>query len=327
MIRKNILLDMSHVGLGTLTESGLMLVFGSIHSERLTNDIALDPKQIVNSKNEILYPAYYFTHLSVPPSRLLRSFNLWDRISVGVDVFRFGKSLLESSYILSHNGEISQESESWGSSNNIFMKGSSIFVVDSINSRKEALVGVPSADSISNLPAISSTPEALHQSRSIRRLGQHTGKVFELTSKPIAYRILPRRDVSIGRSLVFAKFIEIMDTAEYLFLLDGIYPGLSISLVSNLAILERKTYYFGNASANEVLEIYFKLRIESCSSDYHGNDSTLLSCGLFEFEIEIYSKNSGAMLVSAYTKKLLIVPVSSQNEVDDCMRIVSRLIF
>ncbi len=83
MIKERIELTMSHVGLGRLTEASLLTLFGDGHSHSPVEGVENNPAGIADTDGRMLYPAYIMTHLMVPSSYPLSTFNLWDPTSTG----------------------------------------------------------------------------------------------------------------------------------------------------------------------------------------------------------------------------------------------------
>ncbi len=326
MLIENIELTMSHVGLGQLSEYALMLLFGNAHSHALTLDVENSPDQIVDAQGNVLYPAYYLTHLKVPPHRLLSSFGLWDRVDVGVEVNRFGDTLLASNYLLAGDGELPDAVADWVSDDLPFMQGHNLVVVDISEGSSAKKVSVPKAGTMTRLNKLRTPPTALMRSKNLRQKGFSRAEPARLrSSQPLIFPILPGRDVAAGRALVFAKFIEMMDTAEFLFLSGLGEPGLPTALLQHLAVLERETCYFGNAVAGDVLEIHLSGDLQECDAGYHGDSLELISCGLLALHIEVYEQRTKQLLVMAQVKKLVAVPTGAAELAGDFSRWLERL--
>ena len=224
-------LTMSHVGLGNLNEYALMVLFGNAHSHSLVKDTPLTPDQIRNDAGNTLYPAYFMTRLTVPPLALLPSYKLWEHVSIGVDVRRFGDTLLESKYALGRGRQLPGDPQEWDADRFPMMEGNNLLIIDSQgDTSTKRKVGNPGAGLIANLPKSTRAPKGIMSSKQARSGGfmnvDFLGHPFK-SRHPVYYEVMPRRDAAAGHAMIFAKFAEIMDYAENRFLSDQFRPQLS----------------------------------------------------------------------------------------------------
>ena len=119
-------------GLGSLNEYALMVLFGNAHSHRLVAGTGAKPDGMVDQRGNVLYPAYFMTTLKVPTCNLLRSFKLWEQVDVGVEIHRFGDTLLESRYALGRDGALDPRGADWSEALWPTMSGNNLIVVDTI---------------------------------------------------------------------------------------------------------------------------------------------------------------------------------------------------
>ena len=133
---ENVELTMSHVGLGSLNEYALMVLFGNAHSHRLVAGTGAKPDGMVDQRGNVLYPAYFMTTLKVPTCNLLRSFKLWEQVDVGVEIHRFGDTLLESRYALGRDGALDPRGADWSEALWPTMSGNNLIVVDTHRRRR-----------------------------------------------------------------------------------------------------------------------------------------------------------------------------------------------
>lgn len=317
-------LTMSHVGLGELSESALMVIMGDAHSLFLTNGLSITPDQIKNQEGVPLYPAYFMTHMIVPPSLLINQYKLWDQISIGVEVKKFGDTILDSTYVVGNGLE--KEDRTWEDNNKsyIFMNANSLFVVDAtVDKNIYRRVAVPKVGCIADLEKIAKPPISINHSRQIRTEGfKVDDKYFLSNNDPIVYKVVPGKDTSPGHAMIFSKFVEIMDYSEFVLLTQMIKPGISINIYNHLNLLERETYYYGNCFEGDTLDIYLKGWIDDCPEDYHGSEMKIISAGILNFVIEIYQQRNNALLSIAKAKKLISIPTQFQDLVQDIRRLV-----
>lgn len=330
MIIEEVELNMSHVGLGNLTESALMVIFGNAHSHHLTAGIPIKPNAIKDSEGCVLYPAYFMTHLRVPPHSLLRSYTLWDEVEIGVDIRRFGDTLLESTYLFGRKGEIPHTEiphtvEEWDLLKSPSMRANNLFVVDmSEEEGASRRVSVPRSDCIIDLPKMDSSPQAIIKAKTVRTEGFD----IEIISKklcndePILYHVVRGRDAAPGHAMIFAKYCEIMDYAERRLLSRCIKPGFPVKVLDNLEILEREVYYYRNCFAGETLEVYLKGGMQECEPQYHGSSTHIISTAILCFQVEVYQKSDNSLLAIAKVKKLLAMPSHYQDLIQDFKRLM-----
>ncbi|MCX8131433.1 MAG: D-fructose-6-phosphate amidotransferase [Clostridia bacterium] len=326
MLIENIELTMSHVGLGTLNEYALLLLFGNAHSHHLTLNTGICPDEIKDNQGLTLYPAYFMTHLKVPKNLLLSTYKLWDNISVGVDVARFGETILESLYVLGKQGEIASDTARWDLEKYPSMRANSLIIVDVGETGGFARkVSIPKPECIAVLPKVSRAPEAIPRSKNIRSSGFGFEPGNLKTLDPIVYYVASDQDAAPGHAMVFAKFTRIMDWAEYIMLSQQLKPGFPSNVLQYLSVLERETFYYGNCFAGETLEVYIKGTIKECDPNYHGDSLQIISVAILSCQIEIYLQRNKTLLAIANAKKLLALPTSSQDFIPDIKRIINNL--
>ena len=161
MVTQDLELTMSHLGLGSLTEYAALVLFGDAHSHRLTQGLTNTPDQIEDSEGRRLYPAYFMTHLKVPPHCLLTNIKLWDRVQVGIDVHRFGETLMDSHYILTRGETVPDDVAHWANGAWPTMRANNLMVIDVSEEGAAKRVAVPHGDSIAMLPKLRKPPEAI----------------------------------------------------------------------------------------------------------------------------------------------------------------------
>ena len=329
MLVEKIELTMSHVSLGNLNEYALMVLFGDAHSHHLTLGLDSNPSEIVDQEGHILYPAYFVTKLNVPEKSPLANFKLWDKVDVAVDVKRFGDTLLESNYVIGPQGTVPDNIDQWNQDTFPTMLGNNLIIIDTIEGETTSnrRVANPRSDSIAKLEKTRKVPEGISLSKRVRMEGIEIDACDAmLTHKdPISYFVVPGRDTSPGHAMIFAKFSEIMDYAEFTFLSEMITPKMPTDLLSNLSILERETYYYGNCFGGEELTIFLSGSIEMRSCDQINEVSNTIAAANLNFVFEIYKRKDSSLVSISKVKKLLSIPVKNQDLIQDVCRIVPQL--
>ncbi|AWB65706.1 D-fructose-6-phosphate amidotransferase [Saccharobesus litoralis] len=328
MLVENVELTMSHLGLGDLNEYALMVLFGNAHSHHLVRGLSITPNDIQAMDGTTLYPAYFMTHLKVPLTQLLPSIKLWDKVSVGVDVRKFGDTLLESDYVIASEGQVPDDLEQWQSAQFITMAGNNLLVAEEINgggTKRQVLN--PNPDKITELVKARRSPAGIAQSRKVRAANLLAAdKIGEFTSsQPYIYSIAKGRDAMPGHAMIFAKFSEVMDLAEADFLAHQIEPGIADGMLSHLNILEREIYYYGNCYAGEELAVYLAGNIESVEDDELSDDLDFVAAAFLNIRFEIYQKRTGTLIAMAKAKKVFAVPMQEQDLIPDLVRKINQL--
>lgn len=322
-------LTMSHLGLGSLNEYALMVLFGNAHSHRLVAGTAVKPDGIIDQRGHMLYPAYFMTRLRVPPCNLLNTFGLWSDVDVGVDVHRFGDTLLASRYILGRAGTVGSNSDEWDTSTCPSMEGNNLIVVDAVEGGGTAHreVAVPLPDRIAALPKRKTVPEGVSLSRKARSEALDSGMRVPMlrTREPIRYAVRPGMDAAPGHAMIFAKFGEIMDFAEHHFLHHDPQVGLPAEVLGYLQVVERDTYYYGNCFGGEALTIHLAGHLELLDCHAVDEESNCILAAELNLSFEICRAGDKSLLCVARVKKLLAIPLKDQDLVRDVTRIVARL--
>jgi probable biosynthetic protein (TIGR04098 family) len=320
-------LTMSHVGLGNLNEYALLVLFGNAHSHHLVRGLSINPSQIESKNGDELYPAYFMTSLKVPLRNLLPTFKLWDAVSVGVDVKRFGETLLESKYVIGRIDQVVENIEEWQHLSLPVMEGNNLIVNEEMNGETgKRQVLNPDPDKITELVKSTRTPSGLASSRVIRNNGFDD---FGLSpqfqnAQPIIYKIKPLRDALGGHAMIFAKYAEIMDVIEHDFLSEQIFPGMSDALLQQLNVVERDIYYYGNCYAGEELSINLCGEIELADDSELDDTLDFIPAGYLLINFEIYQKRTKNLLAICRVRKVFAIQMRDQEIIGDLRRLVHK---
>lgn len=326
MLVERIELTMSQLGLGQLTEYALMVMFGNAHSHHLVKGLDLTPEDIRDQAGLLLYPAYFLTHLKVPPQRLLNRYRAWTHVDVGVDVKRFGDTVLESTYAFGNAGELPEDPEQWPQSNLVTMHGNNLIVVDATEEGSARKISAPRPDRFAELEKLRRPPLGIARARKIRGSGfEHEGEGLLATDQPISFKLAPHRDAAPGHAMIFAMFSQLMDQAEFQLLADLFEPSLPRAILHHMAVLERETFYYGNCFAGDEVAVHIIGDMELAPPDFHGEALDIVSAAKFHFSFEITDKRNGTLLALARAVKLLAMPTSLQDLTQDVRRFHRRL--
>jgi len=309
-------LEMSHVGLGNLDEEAVMVVFGSCHSRYLTAGLERDATRIVDTKGKLLYPAYFMTYLRVPAELPLASLALWDFVEIEVSVRRFGDTILDSSYAL-RRGDVR-------GSLAITMQANSLFIWDPSHYKTASRqVSAPKAGAVRELAAMSAPPTAIQESARVRSSGFDAGSGEWIAAEPFEYRLEANRDTSPGHPLIFGRFPLLMELSERAFLRELARGRLGEEVFQDMAILERKVFYYGNAFAGAELTLHTKGIIRPCRESLWSTNPRLQYLFRVRLDTEIYSR--GELLAVSRAEKVLVHEIRNQSRIQDSMRLFGRL--
>ncbi len=326
MLVERIELTMSQLGLGQLTEYALMVMFGNAHSHHLVKGLEITPEEIRDHAGLLLYPAYFLTHLKVPPQRLLSGYHAWTHVDVGCDVKRFGDTVLESTYAFGSAGELPEDPEQWPSADLITMHGNNLIVVDATEEGSARKISAPRPDRFAELEKLRRPPVAIARARKIRGSGfELEGEGLIATDQPICFRLAPHRDAAPGHAMIFAMFSQLMDQAEFQLLADLFEPSLPRAVLHHLCVLERETFYYGNCFAGDEVAVHISGDMELAAPDFHGQALDIVSAAKFKLAFEVTNKRSGALLALARAEKLLAMPTALQDLTQDVRRFHRRL--
>jgi probable biosynthetic protein (TIGR04098 family) len=307
MLIERVELTLSHVDLGALTERAAMTLFGVAQAHRLTEGTGHTLRDVTDAAGAPLYPGYYWTHLVVPPSRLLARHRVWDTVAVGVETHSFGSSLLTSHCVLGARDEIGDAPSPDLLGALPAMRSGSMWYVD--GSDGDPRPAAPKKGSVANLPPLTSMPPSLQRFRQVRdRPAIDPSFTATLTTpQPIAYALGEGRELNGDHGVMFARYIGIADAVERELLCRHAWPPIPVALVDCLAVLERETFYFANVRGERPLRAAVRARVDRCAPDLHGDDRELVSAATLTSTVELYD-DGNVLLVSSKAKKLFAVP-------------------
>lgn len=290
-------LTYSHQDLGPLNEFGLMCLFGSMHSKALVQGRAESVEGIRDAHGRRLYPAYFHTHLVVPETCPLSGFAAWRPVQLGVDVQRFGKCYLESRYVLKPGGVPAPAPGDFVPGTYPTMHGHNLFIVDVTEDAAVARqLAVPDPVRVAALQPVAAKPAAIQRAKEVARertLGRRGS--YPLTApESIAYPVVPGRDVAAGHAMIFARFCQVMDYAEHVFLAEHLAVAGGLEALATAQLLEREIFYFNNAAAGDTLEVGIRAAVSG------GGDG---GPAWIETEYQVLRRADLALVAVAYAKK------------------------
>ena len=313
-------LTMSHSGLDDLTEFALMTLFGAAHSHCITEGTGHSIREIVNKDGQVLYPSYYATHLKVPIASALRTFRLWEDLTVGVQASRFGSMMLQSTYVLSKPGEVDDDEEDWDPLEFPVMEAGSLFILE--DGRENPLASAPEPGSLGKLSKVSSPSPLLARFTRARdgvRVWEPLACAKDVQS-PIAYQIVAGRDVRPGGNLMFSSFVPIMDYAEQQALGGLVAPGL----LAFAQLLERETFYLANCGADATISIDVVAELSRLPAEVIADEDSVHS-GLITAEFELRNMATSQLLLLSRSAKLLSAPSTDGDLCEEARRLRESL--
>ena len=308
MLIEELELTLANVDLGTLTEHSAMVLFGIVASHAMTEGTGRSTREIQDMSGTTLYPALYHSHLQVPSTHLLQGFQVWDRVGVGIDMRSFGGMFLESTSLLGRKEEIPADVSTWGSVQLPRLRSNNLFILE--DRRGESSPSAPRAGHVAKLPKLTAPPEAAARFSEVQVTGGKLdafGGNLQLRS-PLIYPLLTGRDLTPGHAMMFATFTKVMDWAERTLLLQHVWPGCPHVVVDSRAVLERETFYLGNAFADHTLQIDIRAKLLPCPADLAVPSVTLVPAAILEFATEIYNQSRNSLLIVSRGKQLIALP-------------------
>ena len=292
-------LTYSHQDLGALNEFGLMCLFGNMHSKALVRGLDRTVEDIRDLHGRKLYPAYFHTHLRVPEACPLSRFGAWKKVQLGVEVKRFGKCYLDSSYVIKPGADAPPGPQDFATGAYPVMHGNNLFIVDvSEDSSVARQLAVPESASVAPLESVGEKPAAIQGAKDVSRdrtLGK--GRAYPLTAREsIAYAVVPGRDVAPGHAMIFARFCQVMDYAEHIFLIDHLDLPLGPGELAGYELRDREIFYFNNAYAGDTIDIAVKAAV---TAETASAGSRLW----VETEYQLFRRSNLELLAVGYAKK------------------------
>jgi probable biosynthetic protein (TIGR04098 family) len=292
-------LTYSHQDLGPLNEFGLMCLFGSMHSKALVQGLATTVDDIQDHHGRRLYPAYFHTHLRVPASCPLSNFGAWQKVQLAVEVKRFGKCYLDSSYVIRPAGVAAPSVADFTAAQFPTMHGNNLFIVDvSEDASVARQLAVPEPGSVTRLESVAEKPAAIQGAREVGRdRVLRPGREYPLAAREsIGYAVVPGRDVAPGHAMIFARFAQVMDFAEHVFLTEQLDVALNDADLAQQHLHEREIYYFGNAYAGDTIDLAVKGAVAV-------EDGGVARRMWFETEYQLIRRSNLDLLAVGYAKK------------------------
>jgi probable biosynthetic protein (TIGR04098 family) len=307
MLIESVELTLTHVGLGTLTEPVLMSLFANAHSHEITAGTGASIRDITDPAGRVLYPGYYWTHLKVPPHRLLSRYRVWDRLSVGVHVRAFGRMMLDSSYIVADEGQVPDRIDAWGAGEYPIMEGSNLFTID--ENQAEPQAAAPKAGTVSPLPSLDRPPASMDRFRTVRSTGliapaPESNAMFR---SRVAYPVAEGRDAAPGHNVAFFGYATILDRAEWVALARRIHPAFSPGLLECRQLLDREIFYLEGCRAGGTVEVEVAGRFEASIPSSETPRGECVEAGILSTDSWMYSRKSNRLLVVARTRKVVQV--------------------
>ncbi|MEE0930056.1 MAG: hypothetical protein UIM53_03570 [Acutalibacteraceae bacterium] len=315
MIKENILLNMSDVGLGNLTEYQLLIILANYHSLSLVDGKDNTPNEIVDSFGRLLYPAYYMTHLKVPVTNFIENFGLWDKIDVNVDVKRFGSNILDSEYVFKRSGDKNNAEKT------VVMNSNSLFVVDAtLDKSVNRISSIPKPEFIADLNKVKKVPDSLKIFKEIRKSGFVLQNIID--NYIFSYTIVKDRDVSYNHGVIFAKFIEIMDMCQNKFLFGADNLRLPKNLYPYIHTIERETYYYSNCFEGDTVKCNMNISFEPCERRNMTDNCKEITPFWIIASFELFNQNTNNLIVISKVKKIVCIPLQDSILEYDINRII-----
>ena len=322
MLIDSIELTLGHVGLGNLSEIPLLALFASAQAHQLTMGTGHTLRDVTDVDGSPLYPGYLWLHLRIPPTRRLDSFRLWDRVSVGVDVKRYGRMVLDSTYVLGNDAELPADAAAWNLDALPSMRAASVWVIDGRSGEPQP--SAPKQDAIADLAVLKSAPEAMARVRVVRAAGGFGREPRRWSTRaPIAYPLRRGRDFACDHNLMFATYVEIMEVAAATLLGEEIWPAIPAALLDLRVLLEREVFFLAHTGPGKQVLVDVRADLSPCAQDFHGSPPDQVSAGVLDLVCELYEAGTNTLLAVARAKELFLVPRSRATLITDLARFLA----
>jgi probable biosynthetic protein (TIGR04098 family) len=303
MLIEDVELTLGLVGLGNLSETAVLGLFATAQAHALTAGTDHTLRDVTDAQGAPLYPAYMWLHLRVPPARRLDTVRLWDRVSIGVDVKRYGGMILESTYALGTRDELVAGRDAWNLDAMPSMRAASVWVVDGRAGEPQA--SAPKEGSVATLPTIRHAPDALGRARDIRASGSFGREPRRWqTTTPIRYPVQLGRDVAPGHNLIFTSYVEIMQVAANTLLGEVAWPAVPDALLASRSLIEREVFFLTHTGPGQSVLVDVRADIVRCEPDFHGTAGNLISAGILDVVCELYEAGSYTLLAVGRAREL-----------------------
>lgn len=318
MLIETVELTLGHVGLGTLGEVPLLALFASAQAHALTAGTGHTLREVTDAEGAALYPGYLWLHLRIPPNSL-EKYRLWDRVSVGVEVKRYGRMILDSTYVLGAPGEVAEVDAEWNLDALPSMRAASVWVVDGRHGDPQP--SSPKEGAIADLPPLKPGPAAMNRQREIRAAGSFGKEPRQWSTRmPIVYPVRNGRDVARDHNLMFATYVEIMEVATATLLGDEAWPALPKALLEYRTLLEREVFFLSHTGAGKRVLVDVRADLSTCAQDLHGAARDVVSAGILDIVYELYEAETNTLLAVARARELFIIPRGRASLISDLAR-------
>jgi probable biosynthetic protein (TIGR04098 family) len=322
MLIDNVELTLAHVGLGRLAEVPLLALFASAQAHHLTAGTGHTLHDVTDAEGARLYPGYLWLHLRVPPGRPLERHRVWDSVSIGVDVKRYGRLLLESTYVLGAPGEIGDAADAWDLDAFPSMRAASMWVVDGAAGPPRP--ASPRDGAIAALPPLSASPRAVEPFRKMRATGTF-GRApnAHANRAPLRYPVRLGRDVAPDHNLMFATYVQVMEAAEETLLREELWPAMPAQLLLHRRLCEREIFFIDHTGPGEEILADVRVELLPCDDRAHGPDRDFVSAGRLAATYELYEARTNKLLTCARSEKLFVVSSSQATLIADLSRFLA----
>jgi probable biosynthetic protein (TIGR04098 family) len=143
---------------------------------------------------------------------------------------------------------------------------------------------------------------------------------------PIRYRVIPESDLNGAGLLYFVRYIAMCNYAERRFLTEHLSPPTSSAFTACLSVEERKTVFFGNAGADDEIDLY----VTAHAVLPEDGPPHVLSTGhrrpvRFLFRIDLYRVSDKSLIASTLVRKGAHVPGDQKAVLAEAERLLHRL--
>lgn len=272
LIAATIEIGMPLTGRNRLAEGPLLQWLGDLRWKHMCRIAEVKSKNIVDDQGNRLYPTFFNVETKFPDSCPMAYFGENDCFQIIGELKRFGTSMLDGHFFLFPEGISVDETVVHDPHEDVLRRGiaivrfSNIFVLQ-FNGAEWLKKGRPANPGFKKIRELSEPPSSYDWMKTAE--GEVTSPVvpvryMPLTVQPVCfeYCLVPDRDLNGAGLVYFANYPVFLDICERKYLETCSYL-FDEALINSRTLVTRRSAYFNNASAKDILDIEISAYVEN----------------------------------------------------------------